>query len=97
MTGKNTKPPVKVILEGRIDTSRVFDEVNRLRASKGLEEYGTLALATKVFRHFHESHNPRVEEALRNTGHVWCCIPEEKPGKAASGPARTAPATTGSD
>jgi hypothetical protein len=100
MNPKNAKPsatpPVQVVLERRIEIGTVFTEVNRLRGLAGLEEAGTLSLATTLFRHYHESHNPRVAEALTNTGHDWCAqgrvVEPKKP--AADKPAAEKPAAS---
>ncbi len=46
----------------------LYREVNKLRLRDGLEPVGGLGFAAKIHAHFHESENPRVAEALRNTG-----------------------------
>lgn len=44
----------------------IYQEVNRLRRRDGLESASAFVVAAKLVSHFHESHNPRVAEALVN-------------------------------
>ncbi len=57
---------MKSKLPAKISIPDLHGEINRLRRRDGLEEVGGLGLAHKLLTHFHEAHNPRVAEALRN-------------------------------
>lgn len=48
-------------------TVRLLDELNRIRKREGLESVGMLTLAGKM-SNYHPDRNPRVAEALKNTG-----------------------------
>jgi len=56
-----------------LNLQAIYSEVNRLRRRDGLEGVGSLGFAVKLVGHFHESHNPRVAEALVNVERKGDC------------------------